>query len=309
MNSQFTITLIGSEVPQDAILALRQLSTQKTEQNRIMELGQTTCLSSGEKLAIQAYRVEFNLPIQTNTDHLKQALAAYSEEWQIDAVLQADTEEKIGLACFDMDSTLIKAEVIDLLAEHAGVEEQVSSITERAMQGELDFKQSFSERMKLLENSDASVMSGIAKSLPIMDGAERLFKNLKKHNIYTAILSGGFDYFAKHLQQKFEINSVLANTLEITSGRLSGRAITPIIDAEQKKNELIKLTQERNLRPTMTMAVGDGANDIEMLNCAGLGVAYKAKPIVQSQASAALNYNSLDALLFLIGFNEKDITA
>jgi len=301
MSSQFTLTLIAGEIPQRAISVVQEIC-----QRHNINLGHTSCLSDGKKLSIQAQ--QFSFQYAEELAELKEALIDYSKEWEIDAVVQEAQNQQLGLACFDMDSTLIKAEVIDLLAARAGVGEKVAAITERAMRGELDFNQSFTERMQLLKGLDASVIDDIASNLPIMDGSERLFKNLNKHNVYTAILSGGFDYFARTLQEKFNIDSVLANTLDTHSNQLTGKAIPPIINADKKRAELLRLRETRQLGPDSTMAVGDGANDLAMLSCAGLGVAFRAKPVVQSQASAVLNHNGLDALLFLLGFNDRQIT-
>ena len=301
MSSQFTLTLIAGEIPQRAISVVQEIC-----QRLGINLDHTSCLSNGKRLSTQA--LQFSFRYDEELTKLKQTLVNYSREWEIDAVVQKTRNQKIGLACFDMDSTLIKAEVIDLLAAHAGIGKKVEAITERAMRGELDFNQSFTERMQLLKGLDANVIDDIASNLPIMDGCERLFKNLNKHNVYTAILSGGFDYFANTLQRKFNIDSVLANTLDTYSNQLTGKAIPPIINANQKRLELLRLREIKQLDPDSTMAVGDGANDLAMLDSAGLGVAFRAKPIVQSQASAVLNHNGLDALLFLLGFNDRQIT-
>ena len=300
MSLQLSLTLIGRNISHEALSTIL-----KACQGMGLTLDQGKCLSDGQKLDSQAYLYALEGP--SSIEQLNTNLADLSADLKIDAVFQYVREQQIKLACFDMDSTLIKAEVIDLLATHAGVGNQVASITERAMQGELDFNQSFTERMRLLKGLDAEVINEVAQTLPIMEGGERLFKNLDQHNIDSAILSGGFDYFARHLQQRFNIDSTLANTLEVNAGKLTGHAIAPIINAEQKRIELLRLAQEKNIDAAMTMAVGDGANDLAMLASAGLGVAYKAKPIVQSQAAAALNHNGLDALLFLLGYDDSQI--
>ncbi len=234
---------------------------------------------------------------------IRQALEAQ----KVDFVFQRQSPLPIRLACFDMDSTLIQIEVIDELAKYAKVGDKVAAITESAMQGHLDFNQSFTERMRLLKGLDASVIDSIIQTLPLMDGAERLFKNLSKHKIHTAILSGGFEVFAKNLQEQFDVDTVVANTLEVDHEALTGRVIAPIVNADIKREQLELLQKDLGLEPEQTLAVGDGANDLLMLDAAHLGIAFRAKPLVQQKANAALNYHGLDAILFLLGLNQDDI--
>ena len=211
------------------------------------------------------------------------------------------------LVCFDMDSTLIEAEVIDELAIRAGVGEQVAAITERAMQGEIDFNESFRQRMALLEGLEESVLQDVATKLPIMEGAERLIKNLKAYGFKTAILSGGFTYFGKYLQAKFGIDYVHANTLEFKNGKLTGKVIDPIINGDMKAKLLKEIAQQEGINPAQTIAVGDGANDLPMLSAAGLGIAFRAKPLVRESAKQALSTHGLDSILYLLGFTDSDI--
>ena len=300
MTSQLSLTLIGKKISNEALEALQLLAKQCA-----ISLNNSTTLSDGKKLGLEALSFDFESCDQAQK--IKGACRLYSQKWHIDTVFQEQNKEPIKLACFDMDSTLIQAEVIDVLAAHAGVGEQVAEITEQAMQGKLDFKQSFTKRMSLLKGLDTKVIPEIIKDIPIMDGAARLFKNLAKHQIPSAILSGGFEIFANDLQQRFKIENVVANTLQADGGKLTGVAMPPIIDAERKRIALLNLCKNYGLRENQSMAVGDGANDLKMINTAGLGVAFKAKPIVQEKASAALNHNGLDALLFLMGFKEHQI--
>ncbi len=205
-----------------------------------------------------------------------------------------------GLACFDMDSTLIKTEVIDELAKRAGVGAQVAAITLSAMRGEIDFKQSFAKRLSLLNGLPESVIADIANELPIMDGTADMFAALQARGIKTAILSGGFSYFAERLKSMFKIDYVFANELEVRSGALTGRAIEPIVDGEFKAQKLVALARELEISNDQVIAVGDGANDLPMLAKAGLGVAFHAKPVVQERAEFALNIPGLEGLIDLL---------
>ena len=240
---------------------------------------------------------------------LKSALLTLSTELSIDIVLQKDNEFRCNrrLICFDMDSTLIKVEVIDELAKYAGVGEEVAQITELAMQGKLDFNQSFTKRMSLLAGLSDSVLNEIAEQLPIMEGAERLFKNLNALGYKTAILSGGFNYFGKVLQKKFDIDYVFSNTLDIKNKQLTGKVIPPIINGEQKESFLREIADKEGFDLKQTVAVGDGANDLAMIGAAGLGIAYHAKPIVRETAEHSISYNNLDSILYLLGHSENEI--
>lgn len=211
------------------------------------------------------------------------------------------------LVCFDMDSTLIQAEVIDELARKAGVYDKVSAITESAMRGEIDFNESFKQRVSLLKGLDESVMKEVAESLPLTEGAERLFKTLKKYGYRTAILSGGFTYFGNYLKNKLNIDYVFANELEIIDGKLTGRHIGEIING-QKKAELLKLLAfKEDINLAQVIAVGDGSNDLPMLREAGLGIAFHAKPKVKASAKHAISTIGLDAILYLLGFRDREI--
>jgi phosphoserine phosphatase len=211
------------------------------------------------------------------------------------------------LVCFDMDSTLIQAEVIDELARKAGVYDEVSAITESAMRGEIDFDESFKQRVALLEGLEESVMKEIAESLPLTEGAERLFQTLKKYGYRTAILSGGFTYFGNYLKSKLGIDYVFANDLEIKDGKLTGKHYGDIING-QKKAELIKLIAfKEDIHMAQVIAVGDGSNDLPMLREAGLGIAFHAKPKVKASAKHAISTIGLDAILYLLGFRDREI--
>ena len=211
------------------------------------------------------------------------------------------------LICFDMDSTLIGTEVIDELAMRAGVGDEVKAITESAMRGEIDFKESFTRRVALLKGLDESVMEDIAKNLPYNEGLERMMMILKRVGYKTAILSGGFTYFGKYLQMKFGFDYVYANDLEIVDGKLTGRYLGEIVDGKRKAELLRLLCQVENINLEQAVAVGDGANDLPMLNLAGLGIAYHAKPKVVAGAQQAISRVGLDGLLYFLGLKDSKI--
>ena len=209
------------------------------------------------------------------------------------------------LICFDMDSTLIETEVIDELADRAGVGKEVREITEAAMRGEIDFHESFTRRVALLKGLDVSVMKDIAENLPMTEGIDRLMKTLKTVGFKIAILSGGFTYFGEYLKRKFGIDYVYANELEVVDGKLTGRYIGDIVDGKRKAELLRLLAQIENVNIAQTIAVGDGANDIPMLNTAGLGIAFHAKPKVKANTKQSISTIGLDGILYFLGFKDS----
>ena len=232
---------------------------------------------------------------------MKRDFIDISKETGVDIAFQEDNiyRRNRRLVCFDMDSTLIQTEVIDELARRAGVYDEVSAITESAMRGEIDFKQSFQKRVGLLKGIDVSVMKDIAENLPLTEGAERLFATLKKYGYKTAILSGGFNYFGNYLKGKLGIDYVFANELEVADGKLTGRHVGDIVDGDKKAEMLKLLAFKEDLHLEQVIAVGDGSNDLPMIQLAGLGIAFHAKPKVKATAQHAISENGLDAILYL----------
>nr|WP_299242436.1 phosphoserine phosphatase SerB [uncultured Halomonas sp.] len=254
--------------------------------------------------------IEFRLQSDdVDIESLREKALALGAMRQVDIAVQEDSSwrHQRRLVCFDMDSTLIKAEVIDELARRHGVFEEVAAITERAMRGELDFKQSFRERMAKLKGLDERVLVEIADNLPLMDGVERLMTHLKRLGYHTVILSGGFSYFAGYLKNRLGFDEIHANELVIENGRVTGEVQEPIVDAERKAMLLQDIAKREGLRLEQTVAVGDGANDLKMLGVAGLGIAYRAKPLVRRQARQSISLLGLDAMLYLLGHRQDDL--
>jgi len=234
-------------------------------------------------------------------------LMKMGKELSIDYSLQVDNMYRRirRLICFDMDSTLIQTEVIDELAMRAGVGDQVKAITASAMRGEIDFKESFTERVALLKGLDASVLKDIAQNLPITEGVDRLMFALKKYGYKIAILSGGFNFFGNYLKRKYQIDYVYANELEIKDGKLTGKYVGDIVDGKRKSELLQLIAQVENIDLNQTIAVGDGANDLPMLSISGLGIAFHAKPKVAANAEQSINNIGLDGVLYFLGFKDS----
>jgi phosphoserine phosphatase len=233
----------------------------------------------------------------------------YTSELGIDISFQKDDMYRRSrrLICFDMDSTLIKTEVIDELADRAGVGNEVRAITESAMRGEIDFSESFKQRIALLKGLDESILIDIAHHLPIMEGAERLISILKKIGFKIAILSGGFTYYGNYLKKLFDVDYVYANELEIKDGKLTGNYLGDIVDGKRKAELLKLIAQVEKIDLEQVIAVGDGANDLPMLNLAGLGIAFHAKPKVIANAQQSISTIGLDGVLYFLGFRDIHI--
>ena len=241
-------------------------------------------------------------------EDMQRQLMKLSKELEMDFSLQQDNmyRRMRRLICFDMDSTLIETEVIDELADCAGVGAEVRAITESAMRGEIDFIESFTRRVALLKGLDVSVMREIAENLPITEGVDRLMYVLKRYGYKIAILSGGFTYFGNYLKDKYGIDYVYANELEVDEdGKLTGRYIGDVVDGKRKAELLRLIAQVEKVDIAQTIAVGDGANDLPMLSLAGLGIAFHAKPKVVANARQSINTIGLDGVLYFLGFKDS----
>lgn len=240
---------------------------------------------------------------------LRHKLLEISEKTGIDISFHVDNIYRHArkLIVFDMDSTLIQCEVINELANHAGAGEQVARITESAMNGEMDFKESFTRRVALLKGLDESVLAEVAEMLELTEGAQRVVSTLKKLGYKIGIISGGFDYFGKYLQNKLGLDYVFTNALEIKDGKVTGNVTGDIIDGPKKAEILKTIATVENISLQQTIAVGDGSNDLPMISIAGLGIAFHAKPIVRKKAQKSISSVGLDGLLYLMGISEREI--
>ena len=253
--------------------------------------------------------IQFSLRGEPNNrEEMQSKLMHLSQEMEIDFSFQRDDmfRRMRRLICFDMDSTLIQTECIDEMAERNGVGPQVRAITESAMRGEIDFKESFKRRVALLKGLDVSAMRDIAEHLPMTEGVDRLMSVLKTCGYKIAILSGGFTFFGEYLQRRYGIDYVYANELEIgPDGKLTGRYLGEIVDGRRKAELLKLIAQVEKVNLAQTIAVGDGANDLPMITEAGLGVAFHAKPRVVANAQQSINTIGLDGVLYFLGFKDS----
>ncbi|MCW8832441.1 MAG: phosphoserine phosphatase SerB [Colwellia sp.] len=222
---------------------------------------------------------------------------ALSNGLEIALIENAPRLNEPGLLVMDMDSTTIEIECIDEIAKLAGVGEQVAAVTELAMQGELDFAQSLHQRVATLNEAPETILAEVAKNIPLMAGLETLITELKKYNWRIAIASGGFTYFADHLKNLLQLDATFANELEIIDGKLTGKVLGSVVDAQVKADSLTLLAEQYQIPSKQTVAMGDGANDLVMMAAAGFGVAFHAKPIVLAQADSTINQQGLDCLL------------
>lgn len=243
------------------------------------------------------------IPKTVNHNLLKQELIGVSNEHKIDVAFLKDNvfRRSKRLIAFDMDSTLIQAEVIDELAKAHGVGEEIQKITEMAMNGELDFNKSLEMRVSKLKGLDAKVMHKILEELPLTHGVEEFIKTIKKLGYKVAILSGGFTYFANALKDKLGLDYAFANELEIIDGKLTGRVVGTVINAEQKALLLNLIAQQENISLEQVVAIGDGANDLPMLSIAGLGIAFHAKDIVKRKAQNHMSHGPMTSILYFLG--------
>ena len=308
--SRYIVTILGKVITAKQLSKVtKAVSDQNLNIDSIKRLTGRPSLETEDENAVRSC-IELSVRGELLDKSLLSAqFLAYSAELGIDISFQKDDmfRRNRRLICFDMDSTLIKTEVIDELADRAGVGEQVRAITEKAMRGEIDFSESFIQRIALLKGLDESVMREVAENLPIMDGAKRLMSILKKCGFKIAILSGGFSYFGNQLKKLFDVDYVYANELEIIDGKLTGRHLGDIVDGKRKAELLKLIAQVEKIDLEQVIAVGDGANDLPMLNLAGLGIAFHAKPKVKANAQQSISTIGLDGVLYFLGFRDIHI--
>ena len=307
--SRHIVTLLARNLEASHLAAVTEVTAQQgLNIDKIVRLSGRIILGNAD-INGQAC-IEFSARGEPNSaEELRQSLLKLAGEQNIDIAYQEDNifRRSRQLVVFDMDSTLIDAEVIDELAVEAGVGEQVAAITEAAMRGEVDFKQSFVQRVALLEGLSEGVLQTVAKRLRLNDGAEYLLKSLKQLGFKTAIVSGGFTFFGRYLQKQLGVDYVYANELDVVKGVVTGNVVGEIIDGQRKAEILVDIANKLGLSLEQVIAVGDGANDLAMLNIAGLGIAFRAKPLVKASAKQAISNVGLDGILYLLGYSDKDI--
>ena len=307
--SRYIVTILGKEIgARQLAMVTRELALQELNIDSIKRLTGRPSLHEQEENLRSCIELSVRGELKDKNLLSEQFMLLTAREG-IDISFQKDNifRRNRRLICFDMDSTLIKTEVIDELADRAGVGEQVRAITESAMRGEIDFTESFAQRVALLRGLDVSVMEEIARSLPIMEGADRLMSVLKMCGYKIAILSGGFTYFGNYLKQRFDVDYVYANELEIADGKLTGRYLGDVVNGKRKAELLKLIAQVEKIQLEQVIAVGDGANDLPMLNLAGLGIAFHAKPKVKESASQSISTIGLDGILYFLGFRDIHI--
>ena len=305
--NRYIVTIVGRKLTAKQIAGVsRIIAEQDMNIDDIKRL--TGRIPLDENARTPKASVEFSVRgTPKDKEQMKADFLKLAAELQVDISFQEDSmyRRMRRLICFDMDSTLIETEVIDELAMRAGVGDEVKAITESAMRGEIDFTTSFRKRCALLKGLDVSVMQEIAENLPITEGADRLMRILKKVGFKIAILSGGFTYFGSYLKQKFGIDYVYANELEVEDGKLTGRYVGEIVDGKRKAELLRLIAQVENVDLRQTVAVGDGANDLPMISIAGLGIAFHAKPKVKATAEQSISTIGLDGILYFLGYKDS----
>jgi phosphoserine phosphatase len=299
----FAATAIGRSLgPAEIHAVARILAEHGGNIERIHEL------SEGGLTSVE-FAVSF--PSPADPAALKRALLTAAGQGSFDCALQKESllRRSKRLVVMDMDSTLIAIEVIDELARAHGVFDEVSRITRRAMMGEMDYDQSLRERVALLAGLDARVLYDLAANLPLTEGAETLLRVLKRLGYKTAVISGGFSHAAEALRARLGIDHAWSNSLEIEGGRLTGRVVGPIVNARRKAELLEELASREGVPLEQVIAIGDGANDLFMLQKAGHGIAFHAKPKLREAAHTAISASGLDAILYLLGITGRDIQA
>ena len=306
---RFIVTILGEKLSAEQISKVTKIISDKgLNIDAIKRLTGRISLAKEEEYPRACIELSIRGQIDNKSDFTEKFMQV-SHDLDVDIAFQEDNiyRRNRRLVCFDMDSTLIQAEVIDKLAELAGVGDEVKAITESAMNGEIDFKESFTKRMKLLKGLSEDVLHDVAVNLPLTKGARRLIDALKSYGFKTAILSGGFTYFGKYLQKELGIDYVYANELEIKDGFLTGSYVGEIVDGNKKAEYLKKIADKEGIHIGQTIAIGDGANDLAMINLAGLGIAFHAKPTVKNNAQSSISSIGLDGVLYLLGYHDRHI--
>ncbi len=305
---RYIITLLGRRITAEHIARIaRVISENDLNIEDILRLSGRTPLHKGGETARAC--IELSVRGQPlDLDRMKQDFLEISQQLGVDISFQEDNVYRRNrrLVAFDMDSTLIQQEVIDEMAKVAGMGEEVSRVTEMAMRGEIDFRESLRKRVALLEGLDASLLEQVREKLSLTEGAERLITALKAFGYKTAIISGGFTYFGRYLQQRLGIDYMYANELEIRDGRVTGKVVGEIVDGPRKAELLREIANKERLNLEQVIAVGDGANDLPMLRIAGLGIAFHAKPLVKQSARQSISTLGLDGILYLMGIKDTD---
>ncbi len=293
------VTLLGQPLRTEAIAAVTgRIAACGANIDRIVQLSRYPITS-------------FELMVSGDAERLRDELVAEAARQRVDVAVQPANLYRRAkrLIVLDVDSTLVQGEVIELLAEHAGCADRVAAITERAMAGELDFAAALRERVALLEGLPATVFDDVRERLELTPGARTLVRTLRRLGFVLAIVSGGFSQVTDDLAQRLGLDYARANTLEVVDGRLTGRLTGPIVDRAGKAAALEEFARLAGVPLNQTVAVGDGANDLDMLNRAGLGIAFNAKPVVRAAADTAVSVPYLDAILFLLGITRAEIEA
>ncbi len=308
---QFIVTVLGRAISANhlarvsAIVAQHGLNVDRIER-----------LSGRLSLAVHSADANACVELTVSGDSsseqsMRAAFLATAHDLKIDIAFQRESifRRNRRLFAFDMDSTLIEGEVIDELAKLAGVGDEVVKVTEAAMRGEIEFQESFRRRVALLRGLKETRVRELLETIPLVEGAQQLIGTLKMLGYKTAILSGGFNFFAQHLQRRLGIDYVFANDLDMVDGVVSGEVRTPIVDGARKAELLREIARLENISLDQVVAVGDGANDLPMLGIAGMGIAFRAKPLVRQTASHAVSFLGLDSLLYLVGVRDRDLPA
>jgi phosphoserine phosphatase len=300
--SRFVLTIIGAQLPASALYPIT-----KTVSNLGLNIDSIQRLSEGE---LQTLEMLLSSQNKVSSVQLKKELLHVANQVELDIAVQADGPFRKArrLIAFDMDSTLIQHEVIDELAREMGVFDEVSKVTEEAMQGRMDFQMSLTRRCALLKGLKISQVDKVYERILLTPGAEELIQKVKKLGYKVALISGGFNLIADRLKDRLNLDYVFANKLEIEDGVITGRVLPPIVDARRKAELLEVIAQQERIRLEQVIAIGDGANDLEMLERAGLGIAFNAKPLVREKADLSLTHKTLKPVFHILGLRHEDVS-